>query len=87
MATGLRLVWSSPTRRAPGTPPRTGSPPSPSVVRARALVNAWVGTPFDTGAAAIDDLVLRIAAALESPELPIVIAAEPASPGEPPEPR
>jgi hypothetical protein len=87
MATGLRLVWSSPPRRAPGSPPRTGSPPSPSVIRARALVDAWVGAPFETGAAALDDLVQRIADALESPELAIATAPALASLGEPTEPR
>jgi hypothetical protein len=35
-------------------------------------VDAWVCTPFE-GAEALDDLVLRIAAALASRDLPIAI--------------
>ncbi len=77
MATGLRLVWSSPSRRAPGSPPQPGSPPPPGVVQARALVDAWVSAPFESGPGALDDLVLRIAAALEAGTTPVAIAATP----------
>jgi hypothetical protein len=51
-------------------------------MQARALVDGWVCTPFEGGPEALDDLVLRIAAALASHDLPIAIAAEPASVGE-----
>jgi hypothetical protein len=65
MATGLKLVWSSSERRAPGSPPPGGgSPPSPSLVEARNLVDAWVCAGFESGPGAIDDLVARVAAAL-----------------------
>jgi hypothetical protein len=84
MATGIRLVWSSPTPRAPGSLPPAGSPPSPGIAAARALVDEWVCTPFESGAAAIDDLVLRIAAALSSRGLPIAIAAARAVIDDPP---
>jgi hypothetical protein len=65
METGLKLVWSSSERRAPGSPsPAGGPPPSPSLVEARNLVDAWVYAGFESGAGAIDDLVARVAAAL-----------------------
>ena len=63
MAIRLRLVWSAPARRAPGSPPPAGSPLPPGVAEARALVDAWLNTPFETGPQGIDDLVDRIAAA------------------------
>ena len=68
MASRLRLVWSSssPTRRAPGCAPlRAGSPPSRATALAQELVDSWLEAPIDSGAAARDDLVDRIAAALE----------------------
>ena len=68
MASRPRLVWSSssPTRRAPGSAPlRAGSPPSRATGLARDLVDSWLEAPFESGAAALDDLVARIAAALE----------------------
>jgi hypothetical protein len=43
-----------------------------------------VCTPFESGRAAIDDLVLRIAAALSSRGLPIAIAAARAVIDDPP---
>jgi hypothetical protein len=65
MATGLKLVWSSSERRAPGSPLLAGGPPpSPSLVEARNLVDAWVCAGFESGCGAIDDLVARVAAAL-----------------------
>jgi hypothetical protein len=79
MATGLRLVWCSPPRRASGFPPSAGSLPPPNVIEARTLVEAWVCTPFDSGPEALGDLVTRIAAALASRDLPIAIVAEPVS--------
>jgi hypothetical protein len=42
-------------------------------------VDSRVCTPFDSGPEALDDLVVRIAAALASRDLPIAIAAEPVS--------
>ena len=67
MASGLRLVWSSsPPRRAPGPAPlRAGRPPARATVLARELVDDWVGRSFEDGAEALDDLVERIAEALE----------------------
>ena len=82
MATGLRLVWSSPSRRASGFPPSLGSPPPPGIIEARALVDAWVCTPFDSSPEALDDLVVRVAAALASRDLSIAIAAEPVRAGD-----
>jgi hypothetical protein len=65
METGLKLVSSSSERRAPCSPsPAGGPPPSPSLVEARNLVDAWVYAGFESGAGAIDDLVARVAAAL-----------------------
>jgi hypothetical protein len=60
-------------------PPSLGSLPPPGVIEARALVDAWVCTPFDSGPEALEDLVVRIAAALASRDLPISIAAKPES--------
>jgi len=79
MANGLRLVWSSPLRRAPGGSPPAGSPPPSGVAEARALVDDWVCTPFENGPAALDDLVRRIAAAMVGRKVPITIAAAPAT--------
>jgi hypothetical protein len=84
MATGLRLVWSSPAPRAPGSPPLAGSPPSPAVAEARALVDDWVCAGFEDGSTAIEDLVVRIASALTkrrvalvAEEMPLRDASEP----------
>ena len=86
MASGLRLVWSSsPLRRAPGPAPlRAGSPPAPATVVARELVEDWVARSFQGRADALDDLVARVAEALEprSPRVVLPVAdveiAEPA---------
>jgi len=40
-------------------------------------VDAWVSTPFEGGPEALDDLALRIAAALASRDLSIAIRTEP----------
>ena len=65
MATGLKLVWSSSVRRALDSPsPAGGSPECPNVGEARALVDEWVCAGFESGPAAIEDLVARVAAAL-----------------------
>jgi hypothetical protein len=40
-------------------------------------VDAWVCTPFESGPEALDDLALRIAAALASRDLSIAIPTEP----------
>ena len=50
-------------------------------------MDAWVCTPFESGPGALDDLVLRIAAALAERDLPIAIAVAPASAGELSEPQ
>lgn len=67
MASGLRLVWSSsPTRRAPGPNPlRAESSPTRVTIIARELVDDWVARSFEARSDALDDLVARIAEALE----------------------
>jgi hypothetical protein len=45
---------------------------------ARALVDDWVCTPFESNSAAIDDLIRRIAAALLGCDAPAAIAGAPA---------
>jgi hypothetical protein len=65
MATGLKLVWSSSVRRALESSFPAGEPPvCPSLAEARALVDDWVCAGFESGPAAIEDLVSRVAAAL-----------------------
>jgi hypothetical protein len=39
------------------------------MIEAQALVDAWICTPFDSGPEALDDLIVRIAAALASRDL------------------
>jgi hypothetical protein len=77
MATVLRLVWSSAARRAPAAQ----STPPAGVAEARALVDDWVCTPFDSAPAALDDLVMRVATALRRVGRPTEIATDP--PGKP----
>jgi len=88
MARGLRLVWSSssPKRRAPDpTPFGAGSPPDRATLVAHDLVDAWLDTPSDSRAAAVADLVARIAEALKGHAcivLPVVdVAAGEEGPG------
>jgi hypothetical protein len=65
MATGLKLVWSSSVRRGLDYPRLAGDQAAyPSLAEAQALVDDWVCAGFESGPAAIDDLVLRVAAAL-----------------------
>ena len=63
MSARLRLVWSAPAPERAHRPlePRV---PSPAEAEARALVDSWVITPFESSLAALDDLVVQIAAAL-----------------------
>jgi len=56
MPARLRLVWSA--------PPREPGVPSPAEAEARVLVDGWVNTPFESSIAALEDLVVQIAAAL-----------------------
>jgi len=56
MPARLRLVWSA--------PPREPRVPSPAEAEARVLVDGWVNTPFESSIAALEDLVVQIAAAL-----------------------
>jgi hypothetical protein len=66
MATGLKLVWSSSVRRSLDSPSLAeGSPACPYLVEARALVDEWVCAGYESGPAAIEDLVTRVAAALK----------------------
>jgi hypothetical protein len=65
MKTGLKLVWSSSARRGLDYGLADEDPAvAPSLAEARALVDGWVCAGFESGTAAIDDLVKRVAAAL-----------------------
>jgi len=64
-ATGLKLVWSSSVRRGSDSPSLAGArPDSPYLAEARALVDDWVSAGFESGPAAIEDLVARVASAI-----------------------
>jgi hypothetical protein len=52
------------------------------MIEAQALVDAWICTPFDSGPEALDDLIVRIAAALASRDL-LIAAAKPVSAADP----
>jgi hypothetical protein len=65
MATGLKLVWSSSRRRGADSPSLVGAPPEcPQLAEARALVDDWMCAGFESGPAAIEDLVARVASAI-----------------------
>jgi len=65
MATGLKLVWSSSVRRGPDSRSLAGAQPEcPHLAEARALVDDWVCAGFESGPAAIEDLVARVASAI-----------------------
>jgi hypothetical protein len=65
MATGLKLVWSSSVRRGSDAPSLAGArPDSPYLAEARALVDDWICAGFESGPAAIEDLVARVASAI-----------------------
>ena len=65
MATGLKLVWSSSVRRTLDSPSLAEAPPAcPYLTEARALVDEWVCAGFESGPAAIEDLVARVASAI-----------------------
>ena len=65
MPARLRLVWSA--------PPREPGVPSPAEAEARVLVDGWVNTPFESSLAALDDLVVQIAAALARRSVRLVV--------------
>ena len=64
MPAQLRLVWSAPAQPERGHRPLEARAPSPAEAEARALVDGWVSTPFENGLAALEQLVVQIAAAL-----------------------
>jgi len=76
MAARLRLVWSAPTSQERGRKPAEARVPSPAEAEASALVDGWLNTPFESSIAALDDLVVQIAAALAR-NARLVIAARP----------
>jgi len=72
MPARLRLVWSAPAPERAHRPlePRV---PSPAEAEARALVDSWLITPFESSLAALDDLVVQIAAALARRSVRLVV--------------
>ena len=78
MPARLRLVWSAPAPERAHRPlePRV---PSPAEAEARALVDSWLITPFESSLAALDDLVVQIAAALARRNARLAITACPLS--------
>ena len=76
MPARLRLVWSAPAPERAHRPlePRV---PSPAEAEARALVDSWLSTPFESSLAALDDLVVQIALALARRSACLVVTACP----------
>ncbi len=71
MASGLRLVWCSPPRRAPGLSPLLVVSPTPAAKTAgQAIVDDWLAEPWSNRADALDDLARRIDEALEAARRP-----------------
>jgi hypothetical protein len=71
MASELRLVWSSPLRRAPGLSPLlVVSPPRAAETVGQALVDEWLTAPWGSRADALDDLARRIDEAVEAARRP-----------------
>ena len=77
MPARLRLVWSAPTPSERCRKPLDLRAPSPAETEARALVDGWVNTPFESSIAALDDLVLQIAQALARRSACLVVTACP----------
>jgi hypothetical protein len=73
MPARLRLVWSAPNPPEEGHRPREPRVPSPAEAEARALVDRWVNTPFESSIAALDDLVVEIALALARRSASLVV--------------
>ena len=69
MPARLRLVWSA--------SPREPRVPSPAETEARALVDGWVNTPFESSIAALEDLVVQIALALARRSARLVVTSCP----------
>jgi hypothetical protein len=63
-------------------PPSPRKPAASGHHRGSGAGGAWVCTPFDSSPEALDDLVVRVAAALASRDLSIAIAAEPVRAGD-----
>jgi hypothetical protein len=76
MPAQLRLIWSAPERAETPREPRV---PSPAEAEARALVDAWVSTPFESSIVALEDLVVQISLALARRNARLVVTACPAS--------
>ena len=85
MQARLRLVWSAPTPPEREHGPREPRVPSPFEAEARALVDGWVNTPFESSIAALDDLVVQIALALARRSARLVVTACPVPAQETPE--
>ena len=79
MPARLRLVWSAPTPSERGRKPHDLRAPSPAEAEARALVDGWVNTPFESSSAALEDLVVQIATALARRNACLVITGCPLS--------
>jgi len=79
MPARLRLVWSAPTPSERCRKPLDLRAPSPAETEARALVDGWVNTPFESSIAALEDLVVQIAAALARRNARLAITACPLS--------
>jgi hypothetical protein len=75
MPAELRLVWSAPAQPERGHRPLEARAPSPTEAEARALVDGWVSTPFENGSAALEQLVVQIAAALACRDARVGITA------------
>lgn len=76
MPARLRLVWSAPE---PPPTPREPRVPSPTEAEARALVDGWVNTPFESSIVALEDLVVQIALALARRSARLVVTGCPVS--------
>ena len=84
MPARLRLVWSAPAPER-GHRPLEPRVPSPAEAEARALVDSWVSTPFESSIAALDDLVVQIALALARRNARLIVTACPVAVQETPD--
>jgi hypothetical protein len=82
MPARLRLVWSAPERDHTPREPRV---PSPAEAEARALVDGWVNTPFESSIVALEDLIVQISLALARRNARLVVTACPISGQETPD--